>query len=105
MYDSLPVGPEIVPAFCFHHFLNSSTFVLSSSVNSTSFGGFVHFGSIGSPISPVKIVTELGWKTLKIKNILKYSRLRNKRAGTLINFWALFQQAWTLFHRVGLSIS
>ena len=33
-----------------------------------------------------------------------YSRLLNKRAGTFINFWVLFQQAWTLFHRVYLPI-
>ena len=37
--------------------------------------------------------------------LVQYSRLLNKRAGTFINFWVLFQQAWTLFHRVDLSIS
>ena len=33
-----------------------------------------------------------------------YSRLRNKRAGMFINFWVLFQQAWTLFLSVYLLI-
>ena len=42
---------------------------------------------------------------LKIVTLERYSRLPNKRAGTFINFWVLFQQAWALFHRVQLSIS